>query len=217
MNALKDQGRLGHLVLVISTLSIFADQVFSNFISWEKYLVGLNPIVVFLDIPVPLPFTIALLPFFIFFILFYRIATSQERIKGDESLKWMARYRLRKIIPSLLILPVCMIFAGIFYGLVRDFLPGRLQNGLESFGVNEDLYLPFPDLGVIHFRGSMVIMGACWLGYNRLKKRIRSIENRNPPKPVGTPGRPVAGEKNEFGASAIKKKEQPEEAIELVR
>jgi hypothetical protein len=137
-------------------------------------LLGITPMVVFLDIPVDLPFTFGLLPVLALFALFYTVFCFPYQ-SPDKSLAWSwLRRRLRTVIAALLVIPIFVLSGGLLYALVHDSLPRHLRNAIESFGINADLYTPFPGQEIIHFRGSMVMLLFFFPGLYICSRMIRN-------------------------------------------
>jgi hypothetical protein len=201
-------------LFIILLLAFVTDQICSRLIPWEKFLVGIHPSVVFLDIPVPLPCTVALVPFLLFFILFYRFFLSQTGVEGSAASA--AKKKMLRVLGALIILPALTICTGMIYLAIHDLLPRGIQNALESFGVNEDLYLPWRGDEVIHFRGSMLILGACWAGFYNLKRQLKTVPKMAPVESHA--GKPFSVSAEKAVHSPHSKKEgSPVKSAELVR
>jgi hypothetical protein len=143
--------------------------------------------VVFLDIPVDLPFTFGLLPVLTLFVLFYTVFYFPYQ-SPDKTLAWeWLRRRLWRVIAALLVVPIFVLSGGLLYALAHDSLPRHLRNAIESFGINADLYTPFPGHELIHFRGSMVMLLFLFPGLSICARMIRNAA----PYGDGRPAEPV--------------------------
>lgn len=138
-------------------------------------IVGINPSLVFLDIPTPLPVTIdlilvpgLLLLIYPLLILCYPSRTGmpswKQAIQGAGSL-----------IGGLLAVLFCMLSGGFIYYWVQDYLPRQARNAIGSFGINADIYLPYPGYETIHLRGSMVLLVCFVIGMTICIRKIRKV------------------------------------------
>jgi hypothetical protein len=134
---------------------------------------GINPSLVFLDIPANLPVTIdmILVPglFFLlypFVILFY---PSRPGISAGRQVV----QRVGAVFAGLFALLFCMLSGGLLYFLVQDYLPMRVRNGIDSFGINADIHLPYPGYETIHLRGSAVLFMCFVIGMSICIRKIR--------------------------------------------
>jgi len=105
--------------------------------------------IVFLDIPLPLP-AIDLLPVGILFSIFYSIVAGRGRVNA--------------VFAGALAFLGCMAAGGGLFYLLRDYLPREVRNGIDSFGIQSDIYLPYPMEGTVHLRGSMLLLVSCYIG-----------------------------------------------------
>jgi len=137
-------------------------------------LVRINPSLVIFEIPVQLPSGIdmILVPglFFLIYPLLILIYPSRPGISSWRQ----ATQKTGSAFVGLLVLLFCMIAGGLIYYLVQDHLPGNIRNGINSFGMNADIYLPYPGYETIHLRGSTIIF-ACfaigmWICIRKIKK-----------------------------------------------
>ncbi|HTQ29310.1 MAG TPA: hypothetical protein VMI35_14325 [Puia sp.] len=172
----------------IILLALLADQICAAELgTWESDLVSIHPMVVFLDIPVPLPLSIALVPVFLFFILLFQLLPGRNDRQGSEPARGNTRQKMWQIGRVISVLPLSLLAGGLLYMLIHDLLPKRVQNGIESFGINVDLRLPWPGIETIHLKGSMIILASCWIGWRYCRRKIRSILAVQPMSPAAKP------------------------------
>jgi hypothetical protein len=166
-------------VIGILLLAVITDQIFSSaFFPWESELAGVKPVIVFLDIPVPLPWTMGLVGVMGFFWVYYLLFFTRPQKKHGVNTGWSASAHFSKIFFTILSLPIWIVASGLLYAFIQEWLPRPLRNGIESFGINTDLFFPFSDGHAIHLRGSMVMLAGCWLGVAVFRKNMRVIFTR---------------------------------------
>jgi hypothetical protein len=124
--------------------------------------------IVFLDIPLELP-AIDPLPVSVLFSLFYQIAPSAGLMREHPSAG--SGSRVWKALTGWWALWLVVLAGGGLYYLVQDFLPRTVGNGIDSFGVRADLWLPYPSGGLIHLHGAMVMLLCSGLGVFILHRR----------------------------------------------
>jgi hypothetical protein len=175
MNPHTGQRRSFRIVCAILLVSMLLDRyLVSQKAPGLSGLLGFTPMVVFLDIPVDLPFTFGLLPVLTLFILFYTVFYFPYQ-SPDKTLAWeWLRRRLWRVITALSVIPFFVLSGGLLYSLAHDSLPRHLRNAIESFGLNADLYSPFPGHELIHFRGSMVMLLFFFPGLYICRRMIRN-------------------------------------------
>src|SRR5579871_393960 len=145
-------GRRANLLLVtlILAIAIILEQFFiAPILPFLGQFGSFRPMVVFLDIPLPLP-AIDIIPVSIIFALFYKVAASAGLDRESNGRVWKA--------VSGWWLVIALITAGGFlFQYAQDYLPRNINNGIDSFGVRADLTLPYPSGGLIHLHGSVVM------------------------------------------------------------
>jgi hypothetical protein len=119
--------------------------------------------VVFLDIPLGGP-VIDLVPVGILFTFFYSIVTAPGLSRSGTPIGPPLRKKLRTALMGGTILLICILAGGGLFYLFQDALPRSVRNGIDSFGVRADVYLPYPAEGRIHLRGSMFLLLCCYAG-----------------------------------------------------
>jgi hypothetical protein len=116
-------------------------------------LVQINPIVVFLDIPVHLPVTIDIIVAPCLFLLMYPVVIFFYPSQRRRTLQ-----RVKAAFTGLFILLCCMLLGGLIYYLVQDYLPVQVRNGINAMGINADIHLAYPGHETIYLRGSLILL-----------------------------------------------------------
>lgn len=174
MNTFAGQKRSFNTVFVILLISIFLDKfLIAKEIPEASNLVGINPMVVFLDIPVDLPLSCGLIPVFGIFILFYAILILPYRSLFDGSAWQQVRKRLWAVAVGVLAIPFFMLSGGLIYLLAHDRLPKNIRNAIESFGINADIYTSYPGNERIRLKGSMLLLAGFLIGVIILRRKMR--------------------------------------------
>jgi len=134
-------------------------------------LVTLTPTLIVLDIPVHLPFIIdgILVPGL--FILSYFVVIVFESVLRRVPLGQELAHRLGTLLAGSFLLGLCgAVGAGVAYG-AQAYLPARIQKGLESLGINGDLY---SGGNPVHLHGNLITLLALAIGLvlfiNKVKK-----------------------------------------------
>lgn len=138
---------------------------------WFPNLSGLaliNPSLVFLHIPTPLPFTIDLILLPGLFLLIYPVVVLLCTSRPRQAIQ-----RARNAFVGFFALLFCMLSGGYVYYLLQDQLSPRIRNGIDSLGINADLHLSYPGLETIHLRGSMVLLVCFIIGLIICIRKIR--------------------------------------------
>jgi hypothetical protein len=132
-------------------------------------LIQLNPVLVFLDIPVQLPVAIDLLLTPALFMVSYALV-----ILFYPAGPKRVFFRLRAAFAGFLALMCCMLMGGWVYYLVQDHLSTRVLNGINTLGLNMDIHLPFPDYKTIRLGGSIILficfITGLWICIRRIRK-----------------------------------------------
>jgi hypothetical protein len=149
--------RQGPTLLLILAIAILLDKFgISRLLPEVSGLIGINPMLVFLDIPIDLSLGFGLLPVTVLFILFCLTLPHS----------W-------KIITGVLAIPCCTLSGGLLYAAAHDHLPKQARHAIESFGINADIYTSFPGYELIHLRGSMIMLACMLVGIQICIRRIR--------------------------------------------
>ena len=182
-------GRRGSFLLVATLLliSIGLEQCcIVPFIPWLSDLGGVQPMIVFLDIPVRAPVPIDWIPVGLIFIFFYSLVYLPRRTHRDAAMKREMQKKLWGLLGRWLFLLVCILAAGGLFYELSDYLPKQVRNGIDSFGIRADLVLPYPSDERVHLQGSMIMLVFCIVGWRLLVKKaeIPAVEAMTP---QGTP------------------------------
>jgi hypothetical protein len=124
---------------------------------------GIRPMLVFLDIPLPLP-AIDLIPVGLIFSFFYSIVLAPGLSQTGNPLAPMLRRRVNAVFAGALAFLGCLAAGGGLFYVLRDYLPREVRNGIDSFGIQADIYLPYPMEGTVHLRGSMLLLAGSYFG-----------------------------------------------------
>jgi hypothetical protein len=174
MNTYAGRGRSFLLVAVLLLISILLEQyLVFPLLPWISGFGGIRPMVVFLDIPVGFPVTIDLIPVGILFSFFYSIVIVPGLPRAGGSVWPALRKRMGAALAGLSALLVCLLAGGGVFYLLQDHLPREVRNGIDSFGIQADIYLPYPGEGTIHLRGSMILLVACYFGQRIWMRKMR--------------------------------------------
>lgn len=131
-------------------------------------LVQLNPILVFLDIPVQLPVAIDLVLAPALFLVSYALVILFYPAGPRRVL-----YRLRSAFAGFFALLCCMLVGGLIYFFIQDHLTTRVLNGINTLGLNMDIHLPFPGYDTVTLRGSMILFFSFMIGLWICIRKIR--------------------------------------------
>jgi hypothetical protein len=171
MNTYSGQQRPRYILLVLLAMAILLDRFWiAGFFPEVSGLAGVNPIVVFLDIPVYLPVLIDLPVIGLFFLFYFILLLSYPSRYGASTWQEL-RKRLWGVATGALAILLCLSAGGGLYYLFNELLPRQVRNGIDSFGIQADIYTPIPDHEVIHLRGSMVLLVCFLIGMRIFIKR----------------------------------------------
>ena len=162
------------IVAVLFLLCIIPGQaLIANLWPGISGLAGINPSLVFLDIPAYLPVTIdmILVPG-LFFLLYPFVILFFPSRPGISAWRQVIQ-RVGSVFAGLFALLFCMSSGGLTYYLVQDYLSMRVRNGIDSFGINADIHLPYPGYETIHLRGSAVLLVCFVIGMSICIQKIR--------------------------------------------
>ena len=176
-------GRRGSFLLVAMLLliSIGLEQCcIVRLIPWLSDLGGVQPMFVFLDIPVRAPVPIDWIPVGFIFIFFYSIVYLPRRAHRDAAMKREMQKKLWSLFCRWCFLLVCILAAGGLFYKLSDYLPKQVRNGIDSFGIRADLILPYPSDERVHLQGSMIMLVFCIIGWRLLVKKAEM------PAPIAT-------------------------------
>jgi hypothetical protein len=156
------------LVVVLFTLCIVPGQFYiTKFFPAIAGLVQVKPSLVFLDIPIQLPFAIDMVLAPALFLLVYPVV-----ILFFPS-RWQMLYRVRAAFTGFFILLICLIAGGLIYYYAQDHLSQPVRNGINSMGIIADIHLPYRGYETIPLRGSLVILVCFMIGMFIFIRKIR--------------------------------------------
>ena len=121
-------------------------------------LARLDPGLIIMDIPVRLPITIDLILVPVLFLLAYTVVILLHPRRRELP------HRLGAIFSALIIIGCCVAFGGLIAYLLQDHLPRQVRNGIESLGINADIYLPFTAYKTIHLHGNFIALFSLTIG-----------------------------------------------------
>lgn len=147
------------VAVVLILLCIYPGQLLTT--QWfpaASGFVQVNPSLIFLDIPIPLPVTIDLLLVMGLFLILYPLVIvfypSQSGIPSWQQ----AIQRVQHVVVGFMALLCCMLLGGFIYYLVQDHLSEDVRNGINSLGINADIHLSYFGFDTIHLRGSLILL-----------------------------------------------------------
>jgi len=176
MNTRADRRRQSQLVLLILLFSILLDRLcISRIAPRLSGLIGLNPIPVVFGVPVNLPITLGLIPILVTFVVFYSILIFPYRHSHEAPAREQMKQKMRRVFVGILSIPICTIVSGIVYLLIHDHLSRAFRNGIESFGLNADIYLFYPTNGVTHLKGGVIVLIGFLIGIYIFIKKTRNL------------------------------------------
>ncbi|MBO9202180.1 MULTISPECIES: hypothetical protein [Niastella] len=156
------------IVLVILALCIIPGQLYvAKQFPAIAGRVQINPSLVFLDIPVRLPLDIDMIVAPALFFLIYPIV-----ILFSPSRRHLLQ-RVRAAFTGLFVLLCCVLTGGWIYYLVKDHLTTQVITGINSFGINADIHLPYPGYETINLRGSLIVFVCFMIGLFIFLRKIR--------------------------------------------
>lgn len=162
------------IVAVLLLLSLLANQFWiAKLFPPVSGIVGVDLMVVFLDIPVHLPVTVDLIPVLGLFCIFYPIVIASYPFRTGRLARQEVWKNLRAALGGMLAVLVCLLSGGFIFYLVQDYLPRRVRNGIDSFGVSADIYIPYPGHETIQLRGSMLLLVCFIIGMRICIRKIR--------------------------------------------
>ncbi|HEV2482472.1 MAG TPA: hypothetical protein VGS79_22560 [Puia sp.] len=191
--------RRGNLLIAafLLLLSVVFEQFFiAPFFPMVDAAGSLRLMIVFLDIPLSLP-GISWLPVTILFCIFYAVVIG-PRLSRTESKGFLGK-RVWKALTGWYLLLGCIAAGGGLYYLIEGYLPKQVANGIDSFGINTDLTLPYPSGELLHLHGSMIQLLFGLLGLHLMARRAampqssvavaeaQAIINTPPPPPQRIP------------------------------
>ncbi len=166
-------GRRGYLLLLIllMLLCILMEQYWvARFVPWCGALGSVQPMLVFLDIPLRLP-VIDWLPVGVLLTAGYLVAISPDVTRYHPQPGQLFLKKAGAVFTAWWVLLMSILAGGGLFMLLGDQLPKGVYNGLDSFGLRADLQLPWFYPVVYHLHGSMLIGVTFSLGMSFLSRR----------------------------------------------
>ncbi|HEX9511088.1 MAG TPA: hypothetical protein VF939_11450 [Puia sp.] len=192
MSTYSGQGRPHYILLVLLAIAILLDRyLIAGLFPWAPGLAGVNPMLVFLDIPVPLPVIIDLPVIGLFFFFYWILLLSYPSRYGAATWREL-RKRLWSLFTGAFAILLCLAAGGGIYYLSSGLMSRQVRNGIDSFGIQADIYTPIPDHEIIHLRGGMILLVCFFIGLRIFLKRTERIGAMMEPGIAGsrTPGAP---------------------------
>jgi hypothetical protein len=187
------------LLITVSLLllSVLFEQFFiAPFFPIVQSAGSIEPMIVFLDIPLSLP-VVDWLPVTGLFIIFYMVVVGPSLSRRGQ--KGLLGKQVWKALTGWYLLFACIAAGGGLYHLAEPLLPKQVANGIDSFGVRADLMIPYPSGELVHLHGGMVQLLFAILGVYLMSRRAaapqasiavaeaQAIINTPPPPPQRTP------------------------------
>ena len=180
-------GRRGSFLLValLLLISILLEQyLLVRLLPWLSDLGGVQPMIIFLDIPLRLP-VIDWIPVGILFLFFYLVVISPELSRQRQY--WQQHTSLHSspapvtslgqkgwgVFTGWWLMLICLAAGGGLYYLVEDQLPKQVRNGIDSFGIRADISIPWPAENIIHLHGGMIMLISFLIGGHFFLRRTR--------------------------------------------
>ena len=108
------------------------------------------------DISAPMPAAIDLIVVPGLFIILYVIVLLIYSSRRGMSLWSEIAQRLWAVFLGSLILLFCVAAGGLISYLVQDHLPKKIRTGVDSFGINAEINLPFSGYRSVHLHGNVI-------------------------------------------------------------
>lgn len=126
---------------------------------------SIRPMIVFLDIPLPLP-AVHWLPVTVLFSIVYAIVITPGLTRTGR--RNLVSKSVWKALTGWWLLLGCIAAGGGVYYLIQEYLPKQVANGIDSFGIRADITLPYPSGELIHLHGSVIellfaLLGLHWM------------------------------------------------------
>ncbi|MBS1604337.1 MAG: hypothetical protein JST42_16850 [Bacteroidetes bacterium] len=175
-------GRKGSFLLVtfLLVIAILLEQFWlSRLFPWLGEIGRVQPMIVFLDIPLRLP-VIDWIPVGAIFIILYLVVVGPELPRPHRgTILWNKGWSL---FAGWWLLLLCIVAAGGLYYLAEDHLPRQVRNGIDSFGFRADIAVPLRE-DPIQLHGGVILLIALLIGGRAFLLRT----NLSRPEPVPGP------------------------------
>lgn len=161
------------MVVALLALCIYPGQyLLSKQFPQVAGLAQFKPGLVFLEIPVELPFVIDLVVTPVLFLLVYPLVMLLHPACSGIG------YRLKAAATGLFALFCCLLIGGLIYYLAQGYLTPEVRNGINSMGITADIHLAYRGDEAIPLRGSMILFIGFVIGTIICIKKLR----KEPPK-----------------------------------
>lgn len=156
------------MVVVLLALCIYPGQyLLAKQFPQLAGLAQFKPGLVFLEIPVQLPFVIDLVLTPVLFLLVYPLVMLLYPSCSGIG------YRFKAAITGLFALFCCLLIGGLIYYLAQSYLTNEVRTGINSMGMMADIQLAYPGYENIPLRGSMVLFLCFVIGTIILIRKLR--------------------------------------------
>ncbi len=163
------------ILLVFLIMAILLNKfLIAGLAPWISGLAAVDLMVVFLDIPVYLP--IIDLPAIGLFFFFYFILLLSYPSRYGASTWQGLRKKLWRAATGVLAILLCLSAGGGLFYLSNGLLSRQVRNGIDSFGVQADIYTGIPDYEIIHLRGGMLLLVCFLIGLRIFIKRTEGTK-----------------------------------------
>jgi hypothetical protein len=194
------------MVMVLFALCIYPGQVLLT--KQFPQIAGLaqfKPGLVFLEIPVELPFVIDLVLAPALFLLIYPLVLLLYPSCSGIG------HRFKAAATGLFTLLCCILTGALIYYLAQGYLTPEVRNGINSMGISADIHLAYPGYETIPLRGSMVLFLCFVIGIIICIRKLR----KEPPTQLTreqrmTPYQRMLQERKMQGKQMIQEKRQME-------
>jgi hypothetical protein len=202
-------GRRWSLLLVplLLLVAVLMEQWIALSLPWISETGGIRPMIVFLDIPLYSPVTIDCLPVGLLFTFLYSIVLTPGLPRRNGQIWPVVRKKVFTALTGFAVMLFCLLAGGGIFYLLRDYLSRELRNGIDSFGIQADLYLPYPGEGTIHLRGSMILLLTVYIGMRIWSSRLKAAELKL--VPVAAAARTIRTDRSGPGAMRVSERAHP--------
>ncbi len=140
--------------------------------------------VVFLDIPLPLPESIDLIPTGLLFSFLYCAVLAPDLSHAGEPVRPALRKKVNAFFAGGLVFSASLVTGGVIFYLLEGHLSREVRNGIDSFGLQADIYLPYPANGVLRLHGSMIMLATGCIG---MRIWLRMVLGKKPAPHIARP------------------------------
>ena len=162
MSSYSGRKRSAVMLLVLLAVVLLLDRyLIAGVFPWMPGLAGVTPMLVFLDIPVPLPVIIDLPVIGLFFFFYWLLSYPSQPGGGN----WQeSRKRVWRLGTRVFAIVLCVVAGGVLFHLCSGLMSREVRNGIDSFGIQLDIYTAIPDYELIHLKGGMILLVCLLIG-----------------------------------------------------